>query len=495
MADFIVWSDEQIAAASPAERLAYRRYVQRHLWRQDPARWVRERLKEHPWSKQIEVLESLLVNRHTAVPAGFDLGKSWIASRAVMFWIDTAEPDENVFVVTTAPSNTQVKGIIWREINMAHRKAKLAGSVSSLNWRLAGRDVAIGYKPSDYGQAGFQGFHADRVLVVLDEAAGVVDMLWDGAEGIAANDDSRILAIGNPEAATDRFGKVCEPGSNWNVIRIRAFDSPRVTGEPIPEKLVKNLVGPTWIEERRNEWGEDSPMWLSKVEAQFVRDMKMAVVPYSWAMNCARREDDVVDSDDDLVELGCDVGAGGDESVIIERRGNRVGRIWASQHEDSELLAGDLMYAIRETGASSIKIDGIGVGWGVAGFLRNLIEQHDLECVVHVVDVRNSSSEPHKYANLRSEIWWEIGREMCRTQGWDLTDLLRNEDAELQKRGEQTINEMCEPKYKNDTAGRIRVEPKEDTIKRLKRSPDHADALLLAFYTPPETGLMYLGTV
>jgi hypothetical protein len=495
VADFVVWTDAQLRCATPEQRIAYGRYVKRQMWRRDPARWMRERMGEHPWSKQIEILESIQKNRHTAVPAAFDLGKSFIASRAAMHFVDTAEPDEKVYVITTAPGVTQVKGILWREINVGHRKAKLVGKCYTLNWKRDGVDVAVGYKPSDYSVAGFQGFHADRVLVILDEAAGVVEALWEGAEGIAANDDSRILAIGNPESATEKFGRVCNPGTpdgkRWHVIRISAFDSPNVTGEPVPEIVKKNLVGPTWIAERRDEWGEDSVMWQMKVLAMFVRDAKGIVVPFMFASKCTHREEEVA-ADDEPVELGVDVGSGGDDSVIQERRGRVAGRKWSSRHDDPMMLSGEIVRAQAETGATSIKIDAIGVGWGIAGRVREVFETHvdaegnpaPIQCEVHAVKVSEASSEPGKYANLRCEIWWEVGRENSRTNGWDLTDC-----------DEQTINELCEPKYRIDSSGRIRVELKEETKKRLKRSPDNADALLLAFYVPAAEGFEFLGTV
>jgi hypothetical protein len=42
------------------------------------------------------------------------------------------------------------------------------------------------------------------------------------------------------------------------------------------------------------------------------------------------------------------------------------------------------------------------------------------------------------------------------------------------------------------SAGRIHVEPKKDTISRIKRSPDDADASLLAFYDNAPADLVAL---
>lgn len=492
--ELVLWTDEQIAQASPHELALYQKYQQKAIWRDDPARWARERLGIHLWSKQVQVIESIRDNRHTASPAGFDLGKSYTGMVAVCWWIDTAWPGEKVLVITTAPGGEQVDGIIWREINIMHEAKKLPGRVSTREWKVRGTLVGRGTKPSDYSTAAFQGYHADRVLVILDEAAGVKEQFWEGADGIAANDDSRVLAIGNPESINSKFGQVCQPGTKWNVIPITAFDSPNITGEEVPENVRRNLVGLTWIEEKREEWGEDSPQWLSKVLAKFVRDTSSTVVPYSWAIRNTHREGPF-DATLLPIELGVDVGAGGDESVIQSRYGWTAGPKWKSQHDDPMQLVGEIVRAQRETGATAIKIDGIGVGWAIVGRVREVFEQWTepdengieqpapIDCEVIGVDVRNQAVDTKTYANLRSEIWWEVGRELCRTNAWDLTDV-----------DDQTINELCEPKYKNDSTGRIRVEPKEETIKRLGRSPDNADGLLLAFYVPAETGFEYIGS-
>ena len=45
-------------------------------WLADPAGWVRDRLGEHLWSKQVEILESVRDNRRTAVHSCHGAGKS-----------------------------------------------------------------------------------------------------------------------------------------------------------------------------------------------------------------------------------------------------------------------------------------------------------------------------------------------------------------------------------------------------------------------------------
>jgi hypothetical protein len=50
--------------------------------------------------------------------------------------------------------------------------------------------------------------------------------------------------------------------------------------------------------------------------------------------------------------------------------------------------------------------------------------------------------------------------------------------------GDNTLAQLLETHYEHDLKGRVKVEPKDDIRKRTGRSPDNADALLLAYYHP-----------
>jgi len=58
----------------------------------------------------------------------------------------------------------------------------------------------------------------------------------------------------------------------------------------------------------------------------------------------------------------------------------------------------------------------------------------------------------------------------------------------------ETVKQLIAPRWRPDSAGRIQVEKKDETKKRLGRSPDDADALLLAFYKPPVARVRF-GTI
>ena len=451
-------------------------------YRLNPALWARDKLGEHFWSKQVQIAESVRDNRLTAVQSCHGIGKSWTASRMTAWWLDT-HPVGEAFVVTTAPTGDQVKAILWSEINKAFSKAEgrgtpLPGRINESDWKSDKILIAFGRKPSDYNPHAFQGIHAKYVLVIIDEACGVNKQFWTAALAIATGEHCRILAIGNPDDPGAYFARVCA-SERWNTIKVSAFDTPNFTGEHIPDDLRPMLVSQQYVDEMLAEYGKESPTYISKVLGNFPSDSEDGVVRLSALRACATPIGRSRDAAELLpVELGVDLGAGGDETCIRERRGVMVGREWRTRDRDSAQVVKLVQQALRETGATAVKVDAIGIGWGIVGRLRELQQQGHHQADVIGVNVGESSTEPARFTRLRSQIWWEIGRKLSEDLAWDFSGL-DEEDRE------RLISQLTAPKYSHDAAGRIQVEKKDETRKRLGRSPDNADALMLAFYGSP----------
>lgn len=462
--------EEQADEAAVAEQYA-----------DDPGLWARDKLGVHLWSKQVQIAESVRDHRQTAVQSCHGVGKSFLAAQLVAWWLDIHPPGE-ARVVTTAPTGDQVKAILWSEINGAFAKAEargrpFLGRINETDWKLGKRLIAFGRKPSDYNPHAFQGIHAKYVLVILDEACGINQQFWTAAKAIATGEHCRILAIGNPDDPGSQFARVCA-GDRWNTIRISAFDTPNFTGEPVPGDLLEMLVSQAYVEEMADEFGEESPTYLSKVLGEFPNDAEDGVVRLSRIRACGRPRD-VPFATLGPVELGVDLGAGGDETCIRERRGAVVGREWKFRERDSAKAAARIVEAIRESQAETVKVDAIGIGWGIVGSLREKGRQGLHQARVVGVNVSESSTDPDRFTRIRSQMWWEIGRKLSEDLAWDLSGLEETDRERL-------VSQLTAPKYSVDSAGRIVVEPKAETKKRLGRSPDNADALLLAFYRPPQ---------
>lgn len=460
-------------------------------YQRDPVLWTRERAHIQLWSKQQEIITSVRDHRKTAVHSCHETGKSYTAATTACWWLDSHIPGE-AFVVTTAPTGPQVEAILWREINRLHTSAGLPGRTNLTEWYIGRELVAFGRKPSDYNVHAFQGLHARYILVILDEACGIVRSMWDAASTLAANEHSRILAIGNPDDVQTEFGVVCKPGddNDWNVIKIGYADTPNFTGEKVSRVVQDSLIHQVWVDDRRRHWGEESALFQSKCLGVFptVGD-PYATIPFAWAQACRYNELPLRPSDHR--EAGIDVGGGGDRTILRVRQG----RVALGEHvfidSDPMRTVGRLASILREEGVRRVKVDSTGIGWGIYGRLRELSSRsnpagseadwaHDAE----VVAVNFAESPPAGYEgkvlNMRAFLHWVIGRESCRLKQWDLTRV-----------DDDTIHELTASRYEiMDSKGKVKIERKDEIIKRMGLSPDKSDALLLAFLETHHEAIM-----
>ena len=457
----------------------------------DPVAWINDRTGGYMHRKLREIARSVVENRRTAVPSAHAIGKSWLAARLAGWWIDT-HPLGEAFVLTTAPTNKQVKAVLWKEMRRVYDKAKLPGRMNQTEWWINGEMVAMGRKPSDHDPTAFQGIHAKWVLLIIDEGCGVPEQIFIAGNSLVANEFSRTVVIGNPDDPDAYFAKVCAPGSGWNVVSVSAFDTPNFTDEKLeaPQGLLDVLTSQIYVDEVARDVGVDSAVYSSKVLGKFPENKSDGVIPLSWIRKCQDEDKLETYNEEDLrpVELGIDVGAGGDDTSIRERRGILAGRSLSLTTPQPEQAYAAVVQMIMETGATRAKVDVIGLGWGLIGMLnmarlkgRHYDEFCEAEidisrCEIVGVNVGQGSTDPTRFPRLRDQLWWEVGRELSQSGGWDLTLV---EDT--------TVAQLIRPTWKPDLANRHKVESKQETMKRTNtKSPNEADALLLAFCEPPK---------
>lgn len=174
--------------------------------------------------------------------------------------------------------------------------------------------------------------------------------------------------------------------------------------------------------------------------------------------------------------MGADIARFGDDlSVVAIRDNNRILELITMEKLDNVEVAGRIQELARIHKPDLINVDSIGLGAGVVDILKS----NDLP--VHGVNVAEPSGIVDEkgnrlYANLRAELWWTL-REALDPKNPE--PLLLPPDDEL-------LADLAAPTFKYNPRGQIQIEPKEDTKKRLKRSPDRGDAVMLTFAHPDE---------
>lgn len=483
--------------------------VQRRSHLANAPLWVRDKLGEQIWSAQREVLLSLSRYRRTAVKSCHEVGKSFIAARAIGWWIDTHKLGD-AFVVTTAPTAPQVEAILWREFGRVHAKGKLAGRLNQTEWwfqPLAGKDelIAIGRKPADTDPTAFQGIHAPYVLFVGDEACGLPKAILEAADSLVANDNSKVLLIGNPDDPETHFAELCKPGSDYNVIEIGAFSTPNFTGETLPQFVLDQLIGKTYVEEKRKQWAPNwhwvdsqgnrsdvrngvrcvcpvdddpsatDPFWQSKILGKFPKTSGvMSLIPEAWIRQAQERSLTPNEHDN---EIGLDVGGGGDSTCGAHRRGGHVRIRWEDHNPDTMESCGLAIHNRKRFGASRVKVDSIGIGRGVADRAKELKEPFVAVNVGEAAEGTNIEGEPlsEHYINKRAQYYWQ------------LRERFEEGTIDIDPEDKQLAFELASLRFKRTSSGKVQIESKDEMKKRKLPSPNRAEAVMLAFANVEET--------
>jgi phage terminase large subunit len=446
---------------------------QREAYQSDPVGFCRQVLRFEPWSKQREILESVRDNTRTAVRSGHGVGKTATAACAALWFLAT-HPQSRV--ITTALTWSQVRMQLWKEIREAHRLSQGAVGGKPLETRLELGDKWYALGLSTDTPEAFHGHHADHLLLVVDEASGVSEGIFEAATGYMTAEGARLLLIGNPTQLAGTFYRAFhEERAMWNTIAVSLFDTPAFTGEDVSAETLRALPGKTWPEDMRALYGEESPAYQVRVLGQFSSISDDTVIDLAAIEEAQRRECDPSGP----VVVACDVARfGSDRTTIALRRGSHIRIVHASSGQDTMRTVGEIKGVLRSLEANApqldfpiVVIDDTGVGGGVTDRLRELDQQGGLPKTRRIV-AHQAGGRPHQrgdYPNRRSELWFAFGE--------------RLPELDLDEADNELLADLVATKYTVDSSDRLVVEPKEKTKQRLARSPDRADAVLMTFAT------------
>ncbi|MCH9016353.1 MAG: hypothetical protein IIB89_01150 [Chloroflexi bacterium] len=422
------------------------------------------------WAKQREVLSALVEHRRVAVKSGNGLGKGFCAAVALL-WFIHAHKDAAI-ALSTAPTFRQVRHVLWRQVHRLYRPNAqlLGGKMLDTRWEISDDRYAMGLSAENADQ--FQGFHSPNMLIVVDEAEGVSDEIYEAIEAVMTTADPLLLLIGNPTTVTGAFRRAFyEERQLYHNITISALDSPNVQAG---KTVVPGLTSARWVEERRETWGEDNPIYRARVLGEFPDQAEDTLIGLSDVEAAAQRwkaekegvagetEGETIDIPGEVV-LAVDVARfGSDRSVILRRQGSRVLEIRTFRDMDTMQLAGWVAAAIRETSPERVCVDEIGVGAGVVDRLKE--QGHP----VKGINVARRARQERLFANVRAEGYWRL-KELFATGEISIPD------------DHQLMGELAALRYSFDSQGRVLMESKEAMRQRGLPSPDKADALMLAF--------------
>lgn len=304
------------------------------------------------------------------------------------------------------------------------------------------------------------GVHADHVLLIADEASGVPEAVFTAAAGSMSGAHATMILAGNPVRTAGRFYDTHHRlASSWHTRHTSCVGHPRVT--------------PLFLAEQEELYGLDTNDYRVRVLGEFPRAEADAVIPYDLLQLALARE---VEPTAVRPIWGVDCARfGSDRSALAKRQGNvTLGKVLTWKGLETMELTGRIKAEWDQTlpldRPETICVDSIGLGAGVADRLA------ELGLPARAIAVSEAPALGGNYLNLKAELWYQARQwfteRMCSLRG-----------------DNQLAAELGWPHQKYTSSGKLKVEGKEELKKRMKKSPDIADAFILTFAAPAVSAL------
>ncbi len=442
-----------------------------------PVEFVKDIIGATPDDIQAEILNSVAQNQLTSVRSGHGIGKSALQSWLII-WFMCTRPFPKI--PCTAPTKHQLHDILWAEVSkwlnpilkseIEWTQEKLYMKSNPENWFAVPRTAT---QPD-----ALQGFHAEHLLYIIDEASGVKDVVFEPVLGSLSTQDAKLIMCGNPTQLSGFFFD----SHNKNRSIYHTF---KVSGEN------SKRVSKDYIQMIIDMYGLDSDVYRVRVAGEFPKAMPDSFIQLDWVENCSKK---VVSSNVTVrIDIGVDVARYGDDETVInilfDKKYQQPLKIL--HHNDTMQVTGTIVQIVENLRNKyigipiHIKIDCDGLGVGVYDRLKEIKSQKGwptvklYECHFGGAGGKNKDDEPIEFSNSTGKMWGL------------LREKLRNTQIELYYNDKQ-ITQIANRKYRINSDGKIELERKEEMKKRGLTSPDMADALALSLYEPKVGGISFL---
>jgi hypothetical protein len=434
-------------------------------YRADPVLFVREVLGAEPLAYQSEFLQAIADGeRKVSVRSGHGTGKSTSASWAMLWFLLLRFPNK---VVVTAPTSGQLFDALFAEMKRwinelpPHLKEMLVVKSDRVELSSAPSEAFISARTSraETPEA-LAGVHSENVLLVIDEASGVPEKVFEAAAGSMSGHNATTILLSNPTRSSGTFYESqTRLVDTWWTRRWSCIDSPLVSAE--------------FVDEMRERYGEDSSAFRIRVLGEFPLTDDDTIVPYHLAEAAMKRDIELAPNSKPVWSLD-PARFGTDRTAFCKREGSVITEIKAWRGLDLMQTVGRVMAEYDALPPSlqpmEILVDSIGLGAGIVDRMR------ELGAPVRGVNVSESPSMKDTYNNLRTELWFK-----CKAWLEDRSCKLPNDD--------ELLADLTGIRYSFTSSGKMAAESKDSMRKRGHRSPDLADAVCLTMASDAVTAL------
>jgi len=429
----------------------YRELMQ--FYENDPVSFAKEVCGIEPYAWQVRFLEALKTEKFIVRPSGHGTGKTTITAIAMLWMLLVWE---DCHIRATSATYDQLKSVMWNSFKQVVANSAVSTWVSVNEAKAVNRGFSnhwiIPMAWSKDKPSAWSGEHCKHPIGIFDECSDIDDCIFESWNGSAHHEGSRTILLGQPYRKEGMLFKA----SNNNRYNVEHINS-----EDIPSQK-------TFCDDTAADYGSDSDYYRVRVLGLFPNSDNSCMFPNAHN----RHTEDI--GPEELAKAGVPVagldlaGGGGDNTILVIRRGNIVVGIHRFDFNDDISLTKSkevILDTLKRYGCKALAMDTNGIGDGLGKFLR---EVPDFE-LAPVVGSRKARNE-HKYHNRRSEAYGRLA------ELWG--DLRFLKGGVSQEDIKKLAKQLTATRQFFDKDMRIQVWLKEDVKKELKgESPDYADAL------------------
>ena len=394
-----------------------------------------------------------------SIVAGHGVGKSSTLSWLII-WFLFCHLDAQVGA--TAPTSEQIHDVLWKEV--ALWMGKMPTELQGLfEWQSG--YIRVKERPETWfarartarkeAPEAIAGLHGEHVLIIADEAPGVVDEIFRAAEGSLTGPNILVILIGNGTRNDGYFYDTHHTDKhNWQVFSFSSEDSP--------------IVEEGYIERMEAKYGRESDEFKIRVSGGFPSSEQMD--EKGWIPLVV--EDQIIQlSGETLFSKGrkilaVDPSGEGDDKTVWVLRDNFFARVVATETLSSDKTIALKTYELMkefDIEPDDVIIDNFGVGANVARELLLL----DHKANVTAMNWGEAADEDNIYLNKRAECCF-AAREWFIRGGAIAGDELKRDILVFQ--------------YRNNISGKRQILDKPKLKSKLGRSPDRGDAFFMSFF-------------
>lgn len=429
-------------------------------WRSNPLAFIREVIKVEPTDQQIDIIHNFMKYRFIAVRSGNKVGKTSVCAWLLLWFLCCFN---NSRIPCTSPTEAQLKKGIWNEVGIWYRKLpdlfknRFDYTAESLTRKGYGTAWQSYIKTATKENPEvLSGAHSNNILAIADEGSAIANEIINNMLPLLGSPNAYFIIIGNPMRTSGFFFDLFhgKPSIFKKLLCYSSEDSP----------LMPKVTLDAWLEAFG---GRDSSYYKIHALGEFPDSDSDQLIPLSALNDATKRE--LKNEDYKTVDIvwGIDIGLDHDATVIVKRQGRKVlgVRSWKNVRDSvkaSAYIKKEYEDEPKETKPVIMNIDSIGIGRGTRDIL------HGWGLPAKRLEVGNAARDNARFANLKAELW-----DTCK-QWFMLEEPQIPDDQEL-------IADLVSAIYQTNPSGKIKMESKEQVKKRIGRSPDRADALILTF--------------